>query len=131
MTYTDLVTIPRHAKHPKEAFEFMAFQTRQVEAEKLAAGHGKPSPLAVVSAAFFDHHPNPYIRMFDRLEASPNAQPTPPLPILAQVTDEMNAFVQRLVLMRVTPEQGLAELQAKCDQLYADFTADQAARRHQ
>ena len=125
---TDLVVIPRGAKHKAEAFEFMAFLSRQAEAEKLAAGHGKPSPLARVSDGFFDHHPNPYIRLFDRLAASPNAHGTPPVPILAEVVDEMNAFTQQLVLMQVTPEAGLARVQDKMQKAYANFMADQRSR---
>ena len=126
--YTDLVTIPRGAKHPAEAFEFLAFLTRQPEAEKLAAGQGKPSPLARVSDGFFDHHPNKYIRLFDRLEASPNAHAQPPIPILAEVTDELNDFTTRLALMQVTPEAGLRHVQDRMQRSYDTFMANEAAR---
>ena len=92
----DVLVIPRRALHKAEAFEFMAFVNRQDEMEKLARSHCKISPLAKVSDDFLDHHPNPYIRVFDELAASPNAHPTEPVPILAEVNDEMNNFVQRL-----------------------------------
>ncbi len=127
--YTDMLTIPRGAKHKAEAFEFLAFLTRQAEAEKLAIGQGKPSPLARVSEGFLDHHPNRYIRLFDRLEASPNAHGQPPLPNMTQVVDELAAFTQRLVLMQVTPEDGLRQVQDTLQASYDDLMADQAARR--
>ncbi len=126
--YTDVVVIPRGSRHAAEAFEFMAFLTTQPEAEKLAAMHGKPSPLARVSDGFFDHHPNPYIRLFDRLENSPNAHGTPPVPIFQQVLDEMSDFTQRLVLLQVTPEDGLRQVQTRMQAAYDQFMADQAAR---
>src|SRR5207248_5153873 len=69
----DVLVIPRGAKHKKEAFEFMAFVNRQEQTERLAASHCKISPLAKVSSQFLEHHPNPYIRVFDALAASPNA----------------------------------------------------------
>ena len=126
---SDVIVIPRGAQHPAEAFEFLAFTARQAEAEKLAAAHGKPSPLARVSAGFLDHHPNPYIRLFDRLAASPNAHGIPPIPIYNQVTEELNNFTQRLALLQVTPEDGLRQVQATLQGKYDEFMADQNARR--
>src|ERR1019366_454049 len=90
----DVLVIPRGAKHKSEAFEFIAFVNRQNEMEKLANLHCKISPLAKVSDHFLDHHRNPYIRVFDALAASPNAHATEPVPILNEVSDEMNNFVQ-------------------------------------
>jgi hypothetical protein len=97
--------------------------------EKLANLHGKISPLAKVSESFLANHKNPYIRVFDDLAASPNAHPTAGVPILAEVNDEMNVFVQRLAQVQVTPEQGLREMQQRLQEKYDTFKADQLARR--
>jgi multiple sugar transport system substrate-binding protein len=125
----DVLVIPRGSHHQREAFEFIAFVNRQDEMEKLAKLHCKISPLARVSADFLTNHPNPYIRVFDQLAASPNAHPTEPVPILNEVTDELNALADRLALMQVTPEQGLEEVQERVEQKYEDFMADQRRRR--
>ncbi|MHA4875075.1 hypothetical protein, partial [Enterococcus faecium] len=45
----DTLQIPKGAKHPREAFEFIAFVQTQKEMEKLCASHGKNSPLTKVS----------------------------------------------------------------------------------
>jgi multiple sugar transport system substrate-binding protein len=125
----DVLVIPRGAKHPAEAFEFMAFVNTQKEMEKLANLHCKISPLASVSDQFLSHHRNPYIRVFDALAASPNAHPSEPIPILNEVTDEMNNFVQKLALLQVTPEQGLQDMQNRLQKTYDDFIEEQRERR--
>ncbi len=121
----DILCIPVGAKHRQEAMEFIAFTQRQDEMEKLANLHCKISPLASVSESFLAHHRNPYIRVFDELAASPNAVPGAPVPILNEVTDEMNNFVQRLVMLQTTPEQGLSEMQARLQKSYDEFIQQQ------
>jgi multiple sugar transport system substrate-binding protein len=125
----DVMVIPRGAKHKREAFEFIAFVNRQDEMEKLANLHCKISPLARVSEHFLAEHRNPYIRVFDALAASPNAHPTEPIPILNEVNDEMNDFVQQLALLQVTPEQGLQRMQDRLQKTYDDFVEEQRERR--
>jgi multiple sugar transport system substrate-binding protein len=125
---SDVFVIPRGAKHPKEAFEFMAYVTRQDVMEKLSNMHCKISPLAKVSEGFLSHHNNPYIRVFDRLADSPNAHECPQVPISAEVTDEMTNFVDRLRLLQVTPEQGLAQVQETLQAKLDDFNDEQRQR---
>ena len=125
----DVLVIPRGSKHKPEAFEFIAFVNRQSEMEKLANLHCKISPLANVTEKFLSSHRNPYIRVFDALAASPNAHPSEPVPVLNEVNDEMNNFVQRLALLQVTPEQGLADMQNRLQKTYDDFAAEQRQRQ--
>ena len=125
----DVLVIPRGARHVREAFEFIAYVNRRDVIEKLATAHGKIAPLAAVSDGFFTNHPNPYIRVFDSLAASPNAHPTEPVPILQEVNDEMNNFVQRLALLEITPPQGLAEMQERLQRKYDAFVEKQRKRR--
>lgn len=126
---SDVLVIPRGARHKAEAFEFIAFVNRQDMMEKLANSHCKISPLAKVSEHFLANHRNPYIRVFDDLAASPNARPTEPVPILPEVDAEMNNLVQRLALLQVTPEQGLQEMQDRLQRKYDDFMEAQRRRR--
>jgi ABC-type glycerol-3-phosphate transport system substrate-binding protein len=125
----DVLAIPRGARHPEEAFEFIAFVNRQDEMEKLANLHCKISPLAKVSPGFLLHHSNPYIKVFDDLAASPNAHPTEPVPILPEVNDELLAFTQQLSLLQTTPEEGLQRIQVRLQQKYDEFMEDQRQRR--
>jgi ABC-type glycerol-3-phosphate transport system substrate-binding protein len=125
----DVLVIPRGSKHKQEAFEFIAFVNRQDEMEKLANLHCKISPLAKVSEGFLNHHNNPYIRVFDALAASPNAHPTEPVPILPEVNDELTDFTDRLVLLQVTPEEGLRQVQEHLQEKYDVFIEDQRRRK--
>jgi ABC-type glycerol-3-phosphate transport system substrate-binding protein len=124
----DVLTIPRGSKHPEQAFEFISYVNRQDVMEKLATLQFKISPLAKVSEGFLDHHPNPYIRVFDEMAASPNAHPTEPVPILPEVNDEMTNFTQRLALLQVSPEEGLAQVQQRIDLKFKQFHENQRLR---
>ena len=125
----DVLVIPRGAKHPREAFEFVAYVNRQDVMEKLANAHGKISPLAKVSGEFCANHPNPHIRVFDALAASPNAHATEPVPILQEVNDEMNNLAQRLALLEVEPRQALTEMQERLQRKYDAFVEKQRKRK--
>ena len=125
----DVLAIPRGAKHRREAFEFIAFVNRQDEMEKLANLHCKISPLAKVSESFLEHHRNPYIRVFDSLAASPNAHSTEPVPILNEIQDEMNDFVQQLALLEVTPRDGLQTMQDRLQKSYDEFVEEERERQ--
>lgn len=125
----DALAIPRGAKHKNEAFEFIAYVQRQDVMERLCKLHCKNSPLRNVSDDFLNHHPNPYISVFEDLANSPNAHAAPELPILPEVLSEMDNLVQQLVLLEVTPQQGLALAQERLQAKYDDFVAERQARR--
>jgi multiple sugar transport system substrate-binding protein len=131
VTYTgfDVLVIPRGAKHPKEAFEFIAYVNRQDVMEKLCSLHCKNSPLAKSSEAFRRNHPNPYIGVFEELASSPNARPVPPVPIWPEVNEEMNNTIQRISLLEAEPEPALKEAQARLTEKWERYKARQNARR--
>jgi ABC-type glycerol-3-phosphate transport system substrate-binding protein len=109
VTYTqfDALVIPRGAKHPKEAFEFIAFVNRQDISEKLCSSHCKNSPLAKVSRAFIDNHPNPYIEVFEQLAASPNARGIPRVPTWPAVSAELGVASEQVYTLVKTPAEAL------------------------
>jgi len=111
----DTLVIPRGAKHPKEAFDFIAFVQRQEVMEKLCTTHGKNSPLAKVSEAFLNNHPNKEIRLFDRLARSPNAVHVPLIGIWPQLNNEMTNAFQLINLGEKTPEQALNDAQKRLE----------------
>lgn len=125
----DALVIPRGAKHPKEAFEFLAYVTRQDVHEKLNMLHCKNSALEEVSEEFMTRHPNPYIEVFERLARSENAYPLPPVPIWPEVVSEMGNLVQRVALLEVEPKEGLAKMQATLQAKLDQFRQRQATRR--
>ncbi len=125
----DTFVIPRGAKHPKEAFEFMAYVNRQDVMEKLCKMHSKNSPLAKVSRDFLEHHKNPYIQVFEDLANSPNAHSVPQIPIMPEVGTEMNQMIQTLVLHTdVEPLTALQNCQDVLQKKYDKFMEIQKAR---
>jgi ABC-type glycerol-3-phosphate transport system substrate-binding protein len=111
----DTLVIPRGARHPREAFKFIAFVQRQDEMEKLCKSHGKNSPLASVSEDFFRTHPNPYIRLFDRLARSPQAVYMPKIGIWAEVNNEWANAFQLVNLQQKSPREALDDAQARLE----------------
>ncbi len=132
VTYADFDTlvIPKGARHPAEAFEFMAYLTTQSVMEHLCDLHGKNSPLRRVSPGFLEHHKNPFIDVWDGLAAGPNARGIPQVPIWPQASDELTALAQQLVLQPdLPPEPELAALQGRLQAAYDTFVDRQRARR--
>lgn len=125
----DVLVIPRTARHKTEAFEFIAYVNRQEVMEKLCALHCKNSPLRKVSQKFIREHPNPYIEVFERMVAGPNAHPVPRVPIWPEVGEELSVAAQKVYLLQQEPRAALEEAQARLQAKYEVFMRRQAARR--
>ena len=110
---TDMLVIPKGARHPEASFEFIAFVARQSSMEKLVMGQRKNSPLREVSARFFAEHKHPQIRLFQELASSPRAFGMPRMSIWPEYRKEMENAFQRVWLLQATPKQALADVQAR------------------
>ncbi len=110
---SDVLVIPRGAKHPDEAFEFICYVNSQGPMEKLCLGQRKFSPLADVSDSFVREHPNPLIQVFMDLANSPNAVSTPQLSIWNEYQDEMQVAADRINAGSATAGQALEEAQQR------------------
>jgi multiple sugar transport system substrate-binding protein len=127
----DVLAIPSSARHKNEAFEFIAYVQRQDVMEKLCSLHCKNSPLAKVTKQFIENHPNPYIEVFERLAASPNARPVPPVPIWPEINDVIGRDVaQKVALLQSSAAEALASAQKRLERRLDDYKQDQAARRN-
>jgi ABC-type glycerol-3-phosphate transport system substrate-binding protein len=126
---SDVIAIPRGARHKREAFEFMAYLNRQDVMERLCRKHCKNSPLRSVSEGFVRDHPNPYIDVFERLAASPNARSVPQCPILKEVNDELTAVAQSITLLETDAISALQRAQERLDAKFALFVELQAQRQ--
>ncbi len=109
----DVLSIPVGAKHPREAFEFIAYVQRQEVMEKLCKAHRKTSGLRKVSQAFYEGHGNPYIRMFQELSWSKGAVSPPKMSIFTEYGDELNACFDRVWQRKQEPAAALAQTQAR------------------
>lgn len=107
----DVLCIPRGAKHPKEAFEFIKYVQSQKGMELLCMGQKKQTPLRKVSPEFLAKHPNPYIKLFIDLSYSANAATTPKLGIWPEYLSEINAAFDNIMLLQKTPQQAMDDVQ--------------------
>jgi ABC-type glycerol-3-phosphate transport system substrate-binding protein len=126
---TDVLVIPRGAKHPEAAMEFIAFTQRQDMTEQLAIAHCKPSPLASVSDTFIANHPNRGIRVHYDILQSDRAFVPPRTRVWQQFKDELDTVVQRLWRLEVDAPEAMQSLQLRVQSLI-DLATDQQARRH-
>jgi multiple sugar transport system substrate-binding protein len=120
MTFADSdnLVIPVGAKHPKEAFDFIAFVQRQENMELLCMGQRKESPLAKVSKWFLDHHPNPYIRLFTDLPTYKSARTPLMMGIVNEYDADLSEAFDEISLLRKTPEEALNDVQARIQQKF-------------
>lgn len=112
---TDVLVIPRGAKHPREAFEFMAFVQRQEEMEKLCGMSGKNSPLKRTTEDWMYSNSNPYIDVYDRLAASPNARPIDQTPIYNEALTLIEVAAQQTYLLEKSPLEALTAAQRQVE----------------
>ena len=98
MTYadTDLLIIPRGAKHPKEAFEFIKFLQQRENMELLCLGQQKQTPLASVSDEFWQKSKNPYLKLFYDLGKSKNAVLPPKIAIWGEYSAELGVAFTKI-----------------------------------
>lgn len=117
----DVVVIPKGAKHPKEAWEFIKFMQRQDVMESLCSSHGKNSPLSNVSEHFFNTHMNKHIRLFDALARSKNAIRVSKIGIFPQIQSEFNNAIQVVNLGEKTPEEALNDAQKRMEPMLEKY----------
>jgi ABC-type glycerol-3-phosphate transport system substrate-binding protein len=126
----DILVIPRGAKHPKEAFEFIKYVQQQKVMEKLCLSHEKNSPLANISDHFWAVHKNPWIRLFDSLARSKNAILPPRVGLWPEIQSDFAAEFDEVVIAHKTPEQALRDLGVR-DQPRLDEYLARERRREQ
>jgi multiple sugar transport system substrate-binding protein len=131
MAEADVLTIPRGARHAREAWEFIKYvnssnpnaQTREElgGAELLDYLQVKISPLRVWSPYFTDHNPHPHIAMMRRLASSPHATSVPDMGIWQQYYREVISAFDRVRLLDATPEEALGYSQARVDESWERY----------
>lgn len=129
MVDENVLGIPVGARHPKEAFEFIAFVQTQKEMEKLCSGQWKYSPLQSVSDGFWKGNPNPTAKFFYDISKSPNAVPPPKLGDWPEYQDELNSAIDGVTLLTQTPDEALKHAQEQMEPKYAQYRERLEERR--
>lgn len=124
---SDILVIPRGARHVEEAWNFIKFVQQRQNMEKLCLGQQKFSPLREVSDEFYAQHRNPEIRLFRELAESPNARGIPRIPVWAEYRDEMAVALDRIWVNGEEPAVALRRvkerIQPKLDRANARWAA--------
>ncbi|QYM79164.1 ABC transporter substrate-binding protein [Horticoccus luteus] len=131
MVESDVLVIPRGAKHAAAAWEFIKFvnshnpnaRTRAElqGGELLCFMQEKNSPMRQWSPFFTEHHPHPYIKEFRTLAASPHAAFLGEVGIFPEYNRELATAFDRVRLLMATPGQALADAQARLDVAWARY----------
>lgn len=123
MAEADLLVIPRGARHPAAAWEFIKYMNSHNPAaqrreelqgmELMCYLQQKNSALRDWSPFFAQHHPHPDIAVFRQLSASPHAEFVPDMGIWTECEREILAAFAEVRLLMATPEQALGAAQAR------------------
>jgi ABC-type glycerol-3-phosphate transport system substrate-binding protein len=89
---TDILVIPKGAKHPEASMEFIAYTQTQHVVEHLAKVHAKGSPMVNVSEDFVRTHPNRGVAVHNALAASPRSFLCPRTSVWTQLKAEFDAM---------------------------------------
>ncbi len=123
MADLDVLTIPRGAKHPRAAWEFIRYvnsiNTRAQRFEELTGVEllcylqKKQSPLKQWSPFFEQQHPHPHIALFRALGDSPQAIHFPKIGIWQEYRREIDSVFESVRLLAKPPEDALAFCQQR------------------
>ncbi|MBL8745206.1 MAG: ABC transporter substrate-binding protein [Phycisphaerae bacterium] len=125
---SDVLVIPRGARHPRESMEFIAYTQRPEIVEYLSAVHCKNSPLARSSDRFVKNHPNRYVSVHAAIADSPRAFLFPRTRTWEHYVAEFNAAMARMWTLREKADIALASVQ-RAAQAELDEAADRRRRR--
>ena len=110
---SDVLVIPRGAKRPDEAFEFIRYVNTQPALEKLNLGQRKFSPLLEHSDDFAKRHANPAIEVFIELAKSPQARHVPRLSMWLEYKSELLVAGDRVLADTASPAEALDDVQQR------------------
>lgn len=125
----DVLVIPRGAKHPKEAFEFIKYVQTQKAMEKLCLLQKKHSPLLAVTDEFYANHPNPNIKLFAELAKSPSAYAFPQIGMWPEIEQEIGVAFEEVWLMNKTTKEALDYVQNRMQPKFEKYQQQMKKRR--
>lgn len=125
---SDVFVIPRGSPHPREAMLFLSYVLRQPVFERLCRQHNKLSPYREPLPEFFEKHPNPFIRVFDRMSRSPHTFGYPKMPTFAAARDEIIVHLDQVLRGKLAPADAIDRVQHRVDAMVDRYQQMQARR---
>lgn len=110
------IVIPKGAKHPQEAFQFISWLMKPENIEELCIRQKKFSPLIISDRKeFINKHPNPYIKVFIDAAKSKNASYFPSTTAFQMYKRELRRAFSEVMRLEISPEDALNDIQAKME----------------
>ncbi len=138
MAEADVLVIPRGAKNPRAAWEFIKFANThnpQARTREELSGieltcylQAKGSPLRSWSPFFEKQHPHPYIGIFRELSASPHAVSVPQVGLWQEYNREFMSVFEKTRLALAKPEEAITYCQKRMSESWARY--QKSLRRH-
>lgn len=126
----DMLVIPKGAKHPREAWEFLKFAnnnnpdatTREqlTGIELTCFLQEKSSPLKTWSPFFEKSHPHPYIQTFRELARSSRAHHVPYMGVWQEYQREINVAFDRVRWLEQEPTDAMSTVQRRISASWAE-----------
>ena len=107
----DVLVVPRNVRHPEGSLAFVSFLQQPENLERLASGHGKPSPLVKPSSAFLAEHPNRSIEVHQNIMVSKNAFAEPFTEVWPEFSNSLGAGMSQIDVLQATPSEAFAQVQ--------------------
>jgi ABC-type glycerol-3-phosphate transport system substrate-binding protein len=126
---TDVLCIPRGAKHPEAAMKFIAFTQRPDITERLALAHCKICPLVKVSEGFYKAHKNRGLAVHTSLADSARAFVVPKTRAWPEIKDDFDSKVRDMMNLKIDSSEALKGLQVRA-QGYIDRRVEEHQRRY-
>lgn len=126
---SDILVIPRGARHPEASMEFLAYTQRQDVAETLARAHFKNSVMSQISEEFVRDHPNRGIAVHNAIAKSPRGFLAPRSRDWLQLKQIMDDGVPQIWNHTTGAKSQLTSLNKQA-QAILDRSLDVTRRRH-
>ncbi|HHY97204.1 MAG TPA: ABC transporter substrate-binding protein [Firmicutes bacterium] len=108
---TNPIIIPKGAKHPKEAWEFVEWlSTSKAVAKEFSAFIANIPHLKGLGDTFTK---DPQVRLFVDLSENPNARVVPPIPVIEMYVNDFYAAADKAYNLQSSPGDVLKEVTAK------------------
>lgn len=131
MAEADVLVIPRGAKNPDAAWEFIKYvNSHNPDASSFDELEGvellnyimqKQSPLRHWSPYFAHQHPHPHIQVFRELALSPNATPAPEIGMYSLLENELRFVFEQIRLLLVEPHPALSAVHERLSQAWERY----------
>jgi ABC-type glycerol-3-phosphate transport system substrate-binding protein len=116
----DVLSIPKDAKHPEGAAEFIRYATQPQQIERLALGQGKISPLKHWSDDYLSNHRNPHLKTLQHILSEAQLFHDPWVQGWESYLDRIKQAFADIWLGRQFPAQALNAMQEASDREFRE-----------